>query len=537
MNFAGHTLKPSQLACLLLVSGIAALPMQATAQTSVQEQIDRMESQIRELQSKVDQLKKQAGAPSDGVRDPNAGAALADANPSAHGTSASNVQLLPGQIRVGSARLGFGGFVDASTVFRLRNMTASLGTPFTAIPFPSQGDVGRNTEFRGSAQASRFNLAVDDFGTPGGTRLSAFGEIDFLGGGSGTANQIQVNGFQPRLRQAWLAADAGGDSSFLFVAGQAPSLVTPHRGQGVDGVHADLPSVIDDQAVVGTHNVRQWQLRAVKNWGPMSVGVSLENPQTLWANTVTPAGFVRFVTTTEPDSSLGVTPISLDAVPDVALKLSLEKPYGHFELFGLSRMLRLDAGPNGGTLSTNSFAGGVHGRILAAKNLDLTGGVSYGTGLGRYGAAQLPDATSDSLGHPVAVKALHAQAGLVYRPSAKWSLYAYGGIEKAYSAGTGTANGQIFGYGNDARINNGCHGTVTALVTGATFCDGDTQQVSEITVGGWWTLHQSKQGRLQFGSQLAYAKRTLFSDVNGSAPSADNWMLYTSFRYTPFWRE
>jgi hypothetical protein len=213
----------------------------------------------------------------------------------------------------------------------------------------------------------------------------------------------------------------------------------------------------------------------------------------------------------------------------------LDKSFGQFELFGLSRVLRLDDGPNGGTVSTTSFAGGVNARVPASSSLDLSGSFSYGTGLGRYGAAQLPDATSDSVGKPVAIKALHAQAGLIYHPSPRWSAYLYGGFEMAFEAGTDNVGGQIFGYGNRSRMNDGCTGTVTALEKGITFCQGDTQRVSEITAGGWWTLSQGLQGRLQLGSQVAYVRRTLFADANGLAPSADNWMLFTSLRYTPFW--
>lgn len=540
MTFVGRVSGPPRLACLLVLSGIAALSSEAMAQTSVQEQIDRIETQIHQLQAQIDILKKQT-APGAAKSDPflakDAGVTPVAAEVSTREHTQSVEPLKPGQIRVGSSRLSFGGFVDASAVFRLHNLTASVGTPFASLPFPSQGDVGRNTEFRGSAQASRFSLAIDDFESLESTRLSAFGEIDFLGAGGEAANQIQVNGYQPRLRQAWMAADFGKESGFSLLAGQAYSLVTPSRGQGTTGVQEILPPVLDDQAVVGTNFARQWQIRAVKNFGPASLGVSLENPQTLWGNTITPVGFARFITTSVPHSSLGTTPISLDAVPDVAFKLTLDKPYGHFELFGLNRMFRLDAGPNGGSVTTNSFAGGINARMPASNRLDLSGGLSYGTGLGRYGAAQLPDATSDSVGNPVAIKALHAQAGLVYHPSSKLSVYLFGGLERAYAAGTSNVGGQVFGYGNNLRINNGCDGTVTALSTGVTFCDGDTQQMSEITLGGWWTLHQGLQGRLQFGSQLAFTRRTLFADVSGLAPSADNWMLFTSLRYTPFWRE
>lgn len=527
-----------RLAGMLVWSGVAAFSGAAQAQASVQEQIGQIQNQITGLQAQMDRLKNQVAAetaPAVPAPTKTAVATPASAEVSAGGDTRAAELLKPGQIRLGSSLVSLGGFVDGSMVFRLHNLTADLGTPFASLPFPSQGDVGRNTELRGSARASRLGLRIDDGNSPDGTRLSAYGEIDFLGAGGDAGNQRHVNGYQPRLRQAWMAADSGGDSGFLLMAGQAYSLVTPSRGKGMAGLQEALPPVVDDQAVVGTDFARQWQVRLVKDLGPVSLGVSVENPQTLWGNAITPAGFIRFVTTAVPHSSLGTTPISLDAVPDVAVKLTLDRSFGQFEMFGLGRVFRLDDGPNGGTVVTTSLAGGVNARVPASPSLDLSGSLSYGTGLGRYGAAQLPDATTDSAGKPVAIKALHAQVGLVYHPSPRWSAYLYGGFEMAYEAGTSNVSGQIFGYGNRSRMNNGCTGSVTALETGLTFCNGDTQRVSEITAGGWWTLFQGLQGRLQLGSQVAYVQRTLFADVNGLAPSADNWMLFTSLRYTPFW--
>ncbi|MGB2882897.1 MAG: hypothetical protein WBC08_14165 [Rhodoferax sp.] len=526
----------SRVAGMLVWSGAVALSGGAQAQTSVQEQIGRIEIQIAELQAQIDRLKNQSiveAAPAvPALTKAVVPPAIAELST---GGGAQGTELLkPGQIRVGSSLVSLGGFVDASMVFRLHNLMADVGTPFASLPFQSQGDVGRNTELRGSARASRLSLRIDDGNGPDGARLSAYGEIDFLGEVGDGANMRQVNGYQPRLRQAWMAADSGGDSGFLLLAGQAYSLVTPGRGKGMAGLQEALPPVVDDQAVVGTDFARQWQVRVVKDLGPVSLGVSIENPQTLWGNAIMPNGFTRFVATSVPHSSLGTTPISLDEVPDVAFKLTLDKSFGQFELFGLSRVFRLDDGPNGGTVSTTSLAGGVNARVPVSTNLDLSGSFSYGTGLGRYGAAQLPDATSDSAGKPVAIKALHAQAGLVYHPSSRWSAYLFGGVEMANEAGTDNVGGQIFGYGNPVRMNDGCTGSVTALERGLAFCNGDTQRVLEIAAGGWWTLHQGLQGRLQIGSQVDYVRRTLFADLNGLAPSADNWLLFTSLRYTPF---
>ncbi len=505
----------------------------------LQEQISRNNSQVQVLLEQIDALKKKTGetgvapvTPRSAGVPPVSNAAIAGKEEKEDSTSGGEI-LKPGQARIGSAVISLGGFVDASFVYRSRNLTADIGTPFASVPFSAQGDLGRNPEFRGSARASRLSLKIVDEDIFDGTRLGAFTEIDFLGAG-GSASQQQVNGYQTRLRQAWLAADDPGDNGFHFLAGQAYSLVTAGRGKGIAALQENLPPVVDDQTVVGTDFARQWQIRLVKDFGPLSVGLSAENPQTLWGNAIMPNGFVRFVTMETPDSSLGTTPVSLNTVPDLVVKLALDPSFGHFEAFGLRREFVIDDGPNGGTVTTSGLAGGLSALIPVGESLQLTGSVSYGKGLGRYGAAQLPDATSDSSGKPVAIPALHTLAGVIYKPSQKWSAYLYGGFEKAFEAGTSTVDGQIFGYGNSARLNNGCTGTVNALEAGTTFCDGDTEIMSEVTIGGWWNLYTGKWGSLQFGPQLAYLRRSLFEDVNDAAPSTTDWMVFGSFRYTLF---
>ncbi len=62
---------------------------------------------------------------------------------------------------------------------------------------------------------------------------------------------------------------------------------------------------------------------------------SIENPQIIWGNAIKPNGFVRFVTTEPPHSSLGTTQVSIDAEPDLVLKLAFDASFGHFETFVL----------------------------------------------------------------------------------------------------------------------------------------------------------------------------------------------------------
>lgn len=524
----------------LLCFGVLVLPTKAMSENAAQNLVDRIDSQSRGLHYQVTAdnkwpLEISAAVPT---------MLIASATPAIYantteqlpmgGKTSDDGALKSGQFKVGSTLLSLGGFVDASLVSRSRNLTSDIGTAFASVPFSAQGDLGRNPEFRGSARASRISLKTENEDPLAGIRLSSYVEADFLGAGSDGANQQQLNGYQIRLRQAWLAADDTDANGFHFLAGQAYSLVTPGRGKGIYVLQENLPPVIDDQTLVGNDFARQWQLRLVREIETMAIGISLENPQTIWGNAIKPNDFTRFVTTAPPDSSLGTTPVSIDTEPDLVVKLSLDSDFGHFETFALRREFVLDAGPDGGTRSTTAQALGLSAMIPLNDSFNFSVSTSQGDGLGRYGASQLPDATSNRFGKPIAIPATHALLGVIYQPSPKWLIYFYSGYEKASSAGTGTDDGQLFGYGNNARLNNGCTGTVNALEAGTTFCDGDTQLVKEITIGGWWNIYRGTAGSLQFGLQWANLRRTLFADVNKTAPTTEEQMFFASFRYSPF---
>jgi hypothetical protein len=112
-------------------------------------------------------------------------------------------------------------------------------------------------------------------------------------------------------------------------------------------------------------------------------------------------------------------------------------------------------------LTTN--ATGFGGSLIlpvVPKLVDFQASVLAGRGVGRYGSAQLPDATINpgTLGvEPL--RGLSALAGLIVRPASAWTFYGYVGEERVskkdfYVTAGGKTYG--YGYGNGLFDNSGC---------------------------------------------------------------------------------
>jgi len=61
-------------------------------------------------------------------------------------------------------------------------------------------------------------------------------------------------------------------------------------------------------------------------------------------------------------------------------------------------------------------------------------------------------------------------------------------------------------------------------------CSGANRNVQEATVGYWYRLFKGSFGTLQYGNQVAYIRRTLWSGV-GVAPQGTDLIVYSTVRF------
>ena len=452
---------------------------------------------------------------------------------------ASSPALADTTLTSGSITVSLGGFLASEGVYRSRSESADIGSSYSGVPFANQS-TAHLSETRFTARQSRLSLmATGDVDSD--THLTFWNEMDFLGAAQ-TANSNESNSYNLRIRNMYTTID--WDSLGLqFLAGQNWSLATANT-HGITPRNELVPTSIDSQYVVGFNWARQPQLRLTKNWNHQFwAAVSVENPQTTFAGNAAAAAGITIVNTHTGGSLFNsVNTYSLNHIPDVIGKIAWEPMIGdaqplHMEAYGIYRDFydrTLVAAGNAlglpvGNQNADRSGGGIGGTITwnaIPKMLDLQATALTGSGIGRYGSGQLPDATFRPDGTLAPINETTWMAGATWHITPLLDLYTYDGQEaqqkKTFAVGTATS-----GLGSPALNLGGC------LVEGGS-CPANIQAENQITGGFWWRAYQGKFGSFRFGAQYSYTHLTSFPGAGGLKPTTDDSMVFTSVRYYPF---
>ena len=527
-----------------------------------------------------------------------------------------------------------GGFLAAETVTRTRATSGDVNTPFTGIPFTA-ADISHVSENSLTARQSRLSLLVQ--GKLGSATLTGYVEGDFLGAGT-TSNNRQSNSYVFRDRQ--LFAQAAFENGWIITGGQQWTLATEDK-KGIFNRQEALPMMIDPQYVVGFTWARQYGFRVVKDFGgKFSLGMSVEAPQTTIGgrgfssvttinSAAAPSTIITSGLTTAqtgnfflnaPGAGAGLlnafdgTGYTTNKAPDLIFKAAADPGFGHYELFGIVSFFRDRVYPCGvvgsnskdtvtpvtptvltgncasatptvvssfGATNSNTTGGGLGASITLPVIKDKVDfglkGVA-GDGIGRYGSAQLADATARPDGTLSLIRTAHGLAKIELHPTPKLDIYGYWGLEYAWRAGyqgynavtvtktaaipptpptatnpagtplipattttTFSLNG-IGGYGNVAANNSGCATEGVPIndfnPSSGSNCAGDIRIIQEGTLGFWYKFYQGPKGRFQFGVQYSYLTKNAWSGTGGvpagglaiGSKAVDN-MIFTSLRY------
>jgi len=323
------------------------------------------------------------------------------------------------------------------------------------------------------------------------------------------------------------------DAGWYLLAGQNWSLATLYANAQLAPRTERIPQTIDAQYVAGFNWTRNAQIRWVKNWGStVAVGLSLESPQaSFYTNSTTPAGTI--VTNTGGSLLNSTANYSIDFAPDFIAKLAFDPGYGHYEIYAMARGFR-DRYP-GTAAGSNNTAWGVSGGAglilpIVGSQLEFQLSGLAGSGNGRYGSAQLPDATVKPDGTVATIDEVQLLSGLLFKPTPRSTYYLYYGFEEASKTAYVNAAGTVgYGYGSPLYNNSGCD-----LLTGtAATCVANTKTIDQLSLGSWWKVYQGDIGNFQIGLQYSYTKRKTFDGVGGD-PSTDINMGFVSFRFYPY---
>ena len=428
------------------------------------------------------------------------------------------------------------GFVAAEGVWRQRNMTADIGSSYNAIPFAGSTN-GHLSEMRLTGRQSRLSVAID--AKVDATKLNGFWESDFLGVGT-SSNSNESNSYVLRLRQFYGAA--AFSNGWTVSAGQMWSLATSNK-KGMANRSEAVPVTIEAQYVPGFNWARQFGFRAAKTINDVTTfGVAIEESQTTFSARNAPTNFVLG----QAGGSLlnATTNYSTDVTPDIVAKLAFDpKGFGHWELKAIGREMRdrvvdptnAAGGSRNRTTSAYGVGFGTYFPVMHGKRdmLDIGLNGLYGKGIGRYGSAQLPDATVNIDGALEPIRATHALLSLEAHPSTTLDVYVYGGVEYADRTAFVNSAGKGVGYGSELNNNSGCE--TEAAPTNQTTpnsgtCNADTRAIYQGALGFWYRFYKGASGTMQWGVQYTYTSRNTWSGLSVQ-PKATDHMLFGSFRY------
>src|SRR6201997_3178132 len=454
-------------ACSLAFSPAAAEPLSDSEKIErlerltdlLQKQLNRQNDLIRELRQEGTRARKKSGKETEQAKRSEPSVASVDSKPSdppvnskpeepppyvptraevIRGTQPAVVSTLPS---FGGIRFSVWGWLEAATVFRDHNQVNDMLTVFTAIPYPNS-PLYNEHEFHGSARQSQFSfMAEGDIDSA--QKLTAYLETDFLGVGL-ESNYLVTNDWLLRLRHGYITYD-NDNWGFHLLAGQQWSMIIA-QDFGIVPRRELIPLTINANYLPGYQFTDNWQIRLVKDFDKtVWLGLSLENPATNLAPGIpdTVNGLAVNVTNTGTGGFLNGATAPATQAREIIEKVAWDPTRDlHLEALAMQRFftdntLCVTATPTGCALGTTSqktsFGASVGGNFFVRvipHYLEVMGGMMYGSGIGRYGAGGLPDATIGPDGSLVPLIALHAWSGIQFYPWESLVLYGYAGLEQ-----------------------------------------------------------------------------------------------------------
>lgn len=482
-------------------------------------------------------------------------------------------------------------------VWRQHTLNSDINSPMNSIPFPSANQY-QASELNFSGRQSRLG-GLFEAKPSSNLSLTGYFESDFLGTGT-SSNNNQSNSYVFRIRQMW--GKAALHNGFAVTGGQTWSLVTENRRS--TNVRTEIqPQTIDSQYLVGYSWERQPGIRVQQHFGKdethgFTAALSLEQAQitNFTANGTNPsqfffgglgqngglynaaasaAGATTTTTTcaTPTSTSTCVTSVTAtttnitayanNVAPDLVVKFAFDAPKFHGEIGGLGRWMRDYYYPVtwGGTASAPTFtytqtyqqhtaaAGGIFGsaRGYLSKYAEIAVQAMAGTGVGRYGSAQLADVTlrPDETLEPI--RNYHGLFSIETHEGKNFDIFAYYGGEYGQRTVYTSPVGSLVGYGPRNLSDAGCdtvpggpastigNGGFTGTLSPVT-CGEPTRYIQEPMFGFQWRpVNDPKWGRLQYSATYSYLKRGLWSGVGSTttppAPQTSDSMLHFQMRY------
>src|ERR1700722_8966508 len=430
-----------------------------------------------------------------------------------------------GSFNIGDAVFTPGGFVDFENIFRTTNTQNNIATNFAAIPYGNTAQ-GHLTEYRSTAQYSRFNILVTD--KVGANDITGYCEADFSGNDANSVYQV-VNGHTLRLRLCFMDLKRG---KWEVLGGQTYSWLTPNRN-GLGPMPSDMATTYneDQNFQVGLTFTRAAEFRVAYHANDhLAFGVAIEDPnQFIGSFVALPSAFASTVSSRfDNGAQIGAPNLFPDIIPKIAYDTKLGGKHLHLEAVGLITGARSTVVPIGEkSFSSHSVVGGggsIAGNYELFHNFLFLFNAFWSDGGSHYLVSDGPQLVlrPNAAGTDIFPSMVHAGAGLTGLEwiASKRSAFAvyYGQDYFGRNFFTDTTNtvaqGTIIGYGGPGSPNT------------------NNRVIQEYTFDWLQTFWKSdKYGALQYYTQYSYVSRTPWFDAPGAPRSAHLSMVYAGFRY------
>jgi hypothetical protein len=542
---AGEAGKVDTPAALASASAAAEKPKEA-----VKPESPPMESEVRDLRSLVEELRKELKAqqlkvaaleerlgptPSEPTPTPIAvPSAAVPATPISNATAALRApvaapaqkeddEVSPLQLKIGSAYITPVGFMDFTGVFRSHDEGSGIGTNFAGIKYGNTFNT-QLSEFRWSMQNSRIGFRVDAL--VAGAHVIGYMESDYLGNNPGNV-AVSSNSNTLRSRLYWADVQRGW---WEVLGGQTWSLITPGRS-GISPLPGNLfySQDIDVNYQAGLVWGRIPELRFVLHpTNTVALAFAADSPEQYGGGSsggptiVLPAGLSTIIGpassgTTSAQLNFGGTTLNAPNIaPDFITKLAYDPSSRlHVEVGGLVREFKVwnSNPPSSGTSFTKTGAGGfVNLGAEVFKGFRILTNNYWASGGGRYIFGQVPDVIIRSDGSISPIKAASTVSGFEFTHKNSLLYFYYGGIYAYQNVALDTNNTTFIGYG----------------VPGST---SQNRLIQEGTLGFNRTVwRDGKYGAINLMGQYSYVSRNPWATL---APSdAHLNMAFLNLRYT-----
>jgi hypothetical protein len=492
----------------------------------VQDEIDRLRSQLRDQQQEIESLRKRLDAQQMLLEKllPTSGQAVKPASspsgPPANTAPRDSAPVKgPLSLSLGGLTITPTGFLDFMEVWRSRTVASGLATNFSAIPF-TDTVLGQRQQTLSSAANSRLGVQVST--RVRGVDLLGLVEMDFRGY---SPNNIAttINTFALRMRLAFLNMRK---NRWEFLAGQNWSLLTPAR-KGISPYPDTLflTQDLDPNVQSGLVWARTSQVRLVYHAGQsVAMGFSFESGDaysggpagggtiTLPA-ALTPSYFGQVDLSTENGNA--VPNQNLDWVAKIAFDPKTNSRSIHFEVAGLMNRFVFYNPLNNRKFSIMGGGIGCNAGIETIRHLTVLTNNFYTNGGGNFIFGEVPALIVQATGAPSLMPAASTVDGLEYEATPRWRFWTYYGATWIHRISTfDPVSMQAVGYGYAGSPDN------------------QNRTINEVTGGFTRVLWKNTNyGTLQFSAQYSWVVRRPWYVAAGRPGSANLNMFYLGLRY------